>query len=147
MSFLGEQMSYVESSLTGDEKILYQAKISWWKIFWPVFWTLATFFCLSIFTIPWLIISCLHVTSTEFAVTDRKILAKWGIFSRFTIDQRLSKIDSVSVTQGIGGRLFGYGSVSIRGSGMSFTPLNYVFDPMSLKRSIEQATEALPSQG
>ena len=59
----------------------------------------------------------LYRQTTELAVTNKRVIAKVGIISRATIEQRLEMVDSVQVKQGIIGRLLGAGSVGIRGAG------------------------------
>ena len=50
---------------------------------------------------------------------------------------RLSKIETVEVKQGIIGRIFGYGNVIVTGTGTSSVVLNYVSNPLSVKKKID----------
>jgi len=47
----------------------------------------------------------------------------------------------VLVTQGLLGRWWGYGSVSVRGTGGSWEPFSYVADPLLLRRRIQEQIE------
>ncbi|MBV8766675.1 MAG: PH domain-containing protein [Hyphomicrobiales bacterium] len=80
--------------------------------------------------------------TTELAVTNRKVIGKWGLISRRTIEQRLEKIDSIEVEQTILGRILGYGTVEVRGSGVSMTPLRMIGDPLTFRRRVEDALNA-----
>ena len=51
--------------------------------------------------------------STELAVTNRRIIAKFGLISRRTVEMNLSKIESVRVDQSMMGRLFDFGSLVV----------------------------------
>ncbi|NBB15613.1 PH domain-containing protein [Caulobacter sp. SLTY] len=83
-----------------------------------------------------------YLLTTEIAVTDRKVVAKWGLIGRRTIEQRLGKIESVTVDQGLLGRVFDYGSVYVHGTGSGSTPMRYVARPIWVRREIEEAIEA-----
>ncbi len=77
--------------------------------------------------------------TTELAVTNRKVIGKWGLISRRTIEQRLEKIDSIEVEQTILGRILGYGTVEVRGSGVTMTPLRMIGAPLTFRRRVEDA--------
>ncbi|MEP6955324.1 MAG: PH domain-containing protein [Chthoniobacterales bacterium] len=55
--------------------------------------------------------------SSEIVVTDRRVLIKTGIVRRQTMEMFVAKIESIAVDQGFLGRLFNYGSVTVRGTG------------------------------
>jgi uncharacterized membrane protein YdbT with pleckstrin-like domain len=73
---------------------------------------------------------------TEVAVTDRRVIYKTGIFQRRTIEISMDKIESVDVEQSILGRLFGYGSVTVRGTGEAVEPLRDIADPIPFRNAI-----------
>ena len=83
--------------------------------------------------------------TTELAVTNRKVVGKWGLISRRTIEQRLDKVDSIEVEQTILGRILGYGTVEVRGSGVTMTPLRLIGDPLTFRRRVEDALNAAKS--
>jgi uncharacterized membrane protein YdbT with pleckstrin-like domain len=74
-------------------------------------------------------------------VTDRRVIVKYGLIRRETNEMRLSKIESIRIEQGIGGRILGYGTVLIRGVGGSFEPITHVDDPLAFKRAVEAQLE------
>jgi len=80
--------------------------------------------------------------TTELAVTNRKVVGKWGLIARRTIEQRLEKIDSIEVEQSILGRILGYGTVEVRGSGVTMTPLRLIAEPLIFRRRVEEAINA-----
>ena len=120
-------MGYIEKTMSGDEKVVKLFKIHsivyieyilfLWLIL-PIFGLLKLFF-------------------TEYGLTTKRVIFKSGIISRNTEEMRLSKIETVEVKQGIIGRIFGYGNVIVTGTGRSSVVLNYVSNPLSVKKKID----------
>ena len=77
--------------------------------------------------------------TNEIAVTNNRIIGKSGIISRDTIDISLKSIESVDVSQTILGRIFGYGDVSITGSGGIKRNIVGIKEPEKLKQAINTA--------
>src|SRR5215210_6857204 len=73
---------------------------------------------------------------TEVAVTDRRVIYKTGLIQRHTVEINLDKIESVDVDQSVLGRLFGYGTVTIRGTGQAVEPLRDMADPLQFRSAI-----------
>ena len=73
---------------------------------------------------------------TEIAVTDRRVIYKTGLIRRRTTEINMDKIESVDVDQSVMGRLFGYGTVTIRGTGKAVKPLRDVADPIDFRNAI-----------
>ncbi|MGM0422330.1 MAG: PH domain-containing protein [Pseudomonadota bacterium] len=76
--------------------------------------------------------------TTEFAVTNKKVIAKQGFISRKTVELNLSKVESLSVDQGIFGRIFNFGKVVVRGTGGVQAPFSYIADPMGLRKAVNE---------
>jgi uncharacterized membrane protein YdbT with pleckstrin-like domain len=75
-------------------------------------------------------------STTELAVTDRRVIYKTGIFQRHSMEMNRSKVETVGVDQSILGRLLGYGTVIVRGTGGSFEPIPFIGDPLSFRSHI-----------
>lgn len=75
-------------------------------------------------------------STTELAVTDRRVIYKSGIISRHTLEMNRSKVESVDVDQSILGRLFGFGTIIVRGTGGSLEPIRMISDPLSFRSHI-----------
>jgi uncharacterized membrane protein YdbT with pleckstrin-like domain len=73
---------------------------------------------------------------TEIVVTDKRIILKRGLIARHTEEMNITKVETVDVEQSISGRLFGYGSVLIKGVGSSLEPLNMIAAPIALRNAI-----------
>ena len=74
--------------------------------------------------------------TTEIVVTDRRVIYKKGLLSRHTVEMNITKIETVDVEQSIAGRLMGFGTVLIRGTGAGFEPLRRIADPLALRSAI-----------
>jgi uncharacterized membrane protein YdbT with pleckstrin-like domain len=75
-------------------------------------------------------------STTELAVTDRRVIYKTGIFQRHSMEMNRSKVETVGVDQSILGRILGYGTVVVRGTGGSFEPIRFIGDPLSFRSHI-----------
>jgi uncharacterized membrane protein YdbT with pleckstrin-like domain len=73
---------------------------------------------------------------TELAVTNRRVIFKRGLLRRHTIEMNMSKVESVDVDQSITGRVFGYGTVTIRGTGGGIEPLRNIRDPLAFRNHV-----------
>jgi uncharacterized membrane protein YdbT with pleckstrin-like domain len=74
--------------------------------------------------------------ATEIVVTDKRVIYKTGLLARHTVEMNVSKIETVDVEQGLGGRIWGYGTLLIRGTGAGFEPLEGVGSPLSIRNAI-----------
>ena len=159
-------MSYVEQSLGEGEVVRHVAHKHWVIFVVPVLQLLMGLVLIGIgykigdlwLRLGWLMrvlgflvfaFGALHLlgawltrVTTELAVTNRKVIGKWGLISRRTIEQRLDKVDSIEVEQTILGRILGYGTVEVRGSGVSMTPLRMIAGPLTFRRRVEDALNA-----
>lgn len=74
--------------------------------------------------------------TTEIAVTDKRVIHKRGFISRSTAEMNMDKVESVTVDQSLLGRLLGYGSVVIRGTGAGLEGLHHIANPLALRSAI-----------
>ena len=78
------------------------------------------------------------VSSAEFAVTNRRVILKTGFIHNKTAEMFLSKVESVGVDQTLLGRIFGYGSIELRGTGGSLEPFSNISRPLEFRRQIQE---------
>ena len=156
-------MSYIDNNLMNDEEVVYKATIHWIIYTQPVAWAfllLCTLFgyfylidpnnvkdnlsSLFIMTLAGLFLLSSVVTfisawivraSTELAVTSKRVIAKSGLIKRKTIELNHSKTESFSVDQSILGRVLGYGTLTINGTGGVATPIKDVDDPLVFRKN------------
>ena len=79
--------------------------------------------------------------TTEFAVTNRRVIAKTGFIRRHTLEMLLPKIESVSVNQNILGRILNFGTVTVTGTGGTKESFRAIFEPLAVRKKINQIIE------
>ena len=73
---------------------------------------------------------------TEIVVTDRRVIYAHGFIQRHSVEVHMDKIESVDVDQGMLGRVFDYGDVTIRGTGTTMEPLQDVDRPIAFRNEV-----------
>jgi uncharacterized membrane protein YdbT with pleckstrin-like domain len=129
---------YVDKILAEGETVAAWGRITNVIWVWPV---VATVLSLGLLC-PVLLFPWLKQKTTDLVVTNRRVIAKWGVVSLHTIEQRISKIESIRIEQDILGRIFNYGTLVIHGTGGATTPIPNVNDPLIFQRAIEAQIEA-----
>ena len=75
-------------------------------------------------------------STTELAVTDRRVIYKTGIFQRHSMEMNRSKVETVGVDQSILGRLLNYGDIIILGTGEGIEPLHPIGAPLDFRNHV-----------
>jgi uncharacterized membrane protein YdbT with pleckstrin-like domain len=73
---------------------------------------------------------------TELAVTDRRVIYKTGLIARHTLEMNRGKVESVDVEQSVWGRILGFGTIIVRGTGGSLEPIRLIDDPLTFRSHI-----------
>lgn len=79
--------------------------------------------------------------TTEFGVTNRRVIAKTGFIRRHTLEMLLPKIESVAVRQNILGRLLDFGTVTVTGTGGTKESFRAIVGPIVVRKKINQIIE------
>ena len=79
--------------------------------------------------------------STEIGVTSHRFVERYGLLSMRTNEIALPNIEGVRVNQSILGRIFGYGTVKIEGTGVDSVTTPTIADPIGFVRAIQTARE------
>ena len=74
--------------------------------------------------------------TTEIVVTNRRVVYKTGFISRYTTEMNMDKIESVAVDQPLAGRILGYGTLDVRGTGVGMEKLTRIANPVALRNAI-----------
>ena len=156
-------MGYIESNLISGESVVYRARKHCIVLFRPAVITLllivvGTFVSylisqenqiggslpvyigvgtLILAAMP-ILIGEINRRASEFAVTNRRVIYKVGAVTTRTAEMFLNKIESVDVEQTVGGKLFGYGTIAIRGTGGSLEPFVLIAHPLEFRRQIQE---------
>ncbi|OAM34036.1 hypothetical protein A7Q01_04715 [Eikenella sp. NML96-A-049] len=127
--------SYIEANLGRGEQIIYRAQVSWLSQIW--------YFIIGIILLPvmfagviFFIFAAINVMSTELALTNKRVIAKFGFIRRQTIELNLNKVESIVVNQGVIGRMFNFGSVGVRGTGGGQAPIPYIARPQEFRQQV-----------
>jgi uncharacterized membrane protein YdbT with pleckstrin-like domain len=80
--------------------------------------------------------------SSDFVVTNKRVMMKTGVFTTRSIELLLSKIEAVAVHQSLGGRMFDYGDIVITGSGGTQESFSTIQAPLELRRAVQSVTDA-----
>jgi uncharacterized membrane protein YdbT with pleckstrin-like domain len=138
-------MSYVETVQVDGEVILATGRTHWFIYAMPGFWFLLSSVACIAFTPHWiggvgmavsgiyLLGGWIYATSTELAVTSHRVIAKFGLIARHTVEVKNEKVESLLVTQSIPGRILNYGSISITGSGGTSAPIPFISNPLTFR--------------
>ncbi len=159
-------MGYIEKDLLDGEQIIYSGHLHW-RIYVPGFFHLIMTFVLSVgadklrmpvlyllaaFFLLWSVFSLVNAaitkSSTELAVTNKRVIFKTGLFSRRTMELSHHRIESISENQPIMGRIFNYGTILVEGTGGGQEWLDNIADPLTFKKHAQAAAEdAVSSNG
>jgi uncharacterized membrane protein YdbT with pleckstrin-like domain len=83
--------------------------------------------------------------TSEFAVTDRRVLVKIGLLSVRTLELLLPKVEAIGVDQTIWGRMLGYGTLRIVGTGGTVEAFARVAQPQGLREAVIRQAPGPPA--
>jgi uncharacterized membrane protein YdbT with pleckstrin-like domain len=118
--------SYVQNNLISGEQVVYEARLHW-----IIFFTFRSLFTL-------LILPLIDRRTSEFAITNKRVIMKVGLIWRTALEMNLSKIESVNVDQTILGRILGYGTITIIGTGGTRESFARISKPMEFRRIFQE---------
>lgn len=131
-------MSYIDDSLIEGEKVVHRARVTYWSQWLPILLGILTFWTIvGLLFFVWVWIS---VRSTEIAITNKRVIAKFGFIKRRTVEINLDKVEALKVEQGVMGRILNFGTIFISGAGTSVAPIPHIADPLVFRRKFMEAT-------
>lgn len=155
--------NYVNSHLTKQEHVVFEAHYHWCIWILPiigfVLFTIPLLFIIG-FTISYassdgvgdiIILPCLifliglwiliytyiKTTTDEFAITNQRLIIKTGVISISTLELNLTKVETVTVSQGIFGRIFNCGQIAIKGTGATICNLFCIDTPYDFRKQFQ----------
>ncbi len=78
--------------------------------------------------------------TTEFGVTNKRVIVKTGFIRRHTLELLLRQVEAISVDQSLTGRLLGFGSITLTGTGGVREEFHRVVNPLDFRRRIQAQT-------
>jgi uncharacterized membrane protein YdbT with pleckstrin-like domain len=167
-----KQMSYVETNLVPGETVMYQTRLHWIVMLWRVVLgclllalpgVLLLHYALSqtgiesqtlhimeggsvtllVCGVAAILMGMVRRNATEMAVTNRRVVIKTGLGSRKTIEMLLNKVESIEVSETAIGRMLGYGTIVVIGTGGTSEPFHKVAHPLEFRSQVQQQIEKL----
>jgi uncharacterized membrane protein YdbT with pleckstrin-like domain len=156
-------VGYIENNLVPGETVLYKTRLHWIVLVGPLLLSiflaalgiaalvggykvadqsrtglLAGGALLLMAAVIVLAIGLVRRNATEVAVSNKRVLIKHGFVARKSIEVLLAKIESIGVDESVAGRMLGYGSVIVRGTGGTFETFNTIAHPNEFRRQVQQ---------
>jgi len=158
-------MSYIDGNLLDGEHIVFRTRLHWLLFMGPVLfivivllpvawflnsgtWFLASGTWSSYAWVPIglgaliLVATFIKRQSSDFAVTNKRVMMKVGVFTTRSTELLLSKIEAIAVEQTLVGRIFGYGDIVITGSGGTKESFSQIQSPREFRRPVQSVTDA-----
>lgn len=148
-------MSYITTHLLPGEVITYRTRLHWKIFVVPVLialvmlalalWAMSAnrrLIAVAPLAIGVIVIFAAWIRrrSSEFAVTNKRVIIKLGVMSTRSMELLLSKIEGITVTQSLTGRIFGYGEIIVTGSGGTQEPFDSIQAPLDFRQAVQAAT-------
>jgi uncharacterized membrane protein YdbT with pleckstrin-like domain len=151
-------MSYVDGHLLPGETVAFRTRMHWKVYVGPLLLSLLVAIPLVIWALksdnkvlallpPILIPIALlpawvRRRSSEFAVTNKRVIAKVGVMQTRSVELLLGKVEGIAVNQGLSGKIFGFGEVVITGSGGTKEDFAGIQAPLDFRQAVQAATDA-----
>jgi uncharacterized membrane protein YdbT with pleckstrin-like domain len=162
-------MSYVEKHLIEGETIIYETRLHWIVLVGP--FLLAVLFglpglgmfilsgrttsdktvaseSLIILGVAFFAVALIFIVrgilvrnATEMTVTNKRVFVKVGLAARRTVELLLSRVESIGVQESVMGRMLGYGTVIVHGTGGTPETFNKVAHPLEFRTQVQQQIE------
>ncbi len=140
-------MGYVEQNLLQGEEVVFRARLHL-IIFLPsavcALLGLLAFAASAKLAALLLVIALLlaldqyvRLATSEFAVTNKRVLIKTGLIRRRTLELLLSKVETIGVEQGIYGRVFNYGTIVVTGTGGTKELFPVIAKPLEFRKAVQ----------
>ena len=151
-------MSYIDGNLLEGEHVVFRTRLHWKLLVGPGVFLLATlvppaWLYLQRTWTDWVLIAPLvglivllaaivKRMSSDFAVTNKRVMMKTGIFNTRSVELLLNKIEAIAVNQTLAGRMLGYGHIVVTGSGGTGETFSDIQAPLEFRRAVQSVTDA-----
>jgi uncharacterized membrane protein YdbT with pleckstrin-like domain len=152
-------MSYIDNNLLVGEAIAYRTHLHWKLFTIPALVSLLVLLPVSIWALSserrivaaialliavvWIGAAYLYRRTSEFAVTNKRVVMKVGVLSTRSVELLLSKVEGIAVTQSLLGRMLGYGEIVVSGSGGTKEFFAGIQSPLRFRQAVQAATDAI----
>jgi uncharacterized membrane protein YdbT with pleckstrin-like domain len=132
-------MSYIDDSLIPGEVVVHRARVSWWSQAGLV--VLGVILLVVVIGLFFLLAAWIKVRSTELAITNKRVIAKFGFIKRDTVEINLGQVEALRVEQSFWGRMLNFGTILVSGTGGALEPIPNIADPLVFRRKFMEATD------
>lgn len=138
---------YTSNNLVYGERLKFQSKRHWinyfngWFLliiiftFWSENWNLGI-----LFLFLNLIYLYITIKTDECIVTSKKVIFKTGFLNTNTLEMNLKHIECLMVEQSILGKLLGYGTIHIKGTGGTLETFLRINKPLQIRKKIQEVS-------
>ncbi len=85
--------------------------------------------------------------STELVITNQRVIAKHGFIATTSYELMMPKVEGATIDQSVMGRLFGYGTLMVKGTGGGISPIDHVADPYRFHAKLMDALRGVNGTG
>lgn len=149
-------MSFIDTNLLSGEEVFFRTKLHWIIFSTPILWLLAAvifyiyqpgnvIICLLplLFGIGSTISTLVTYLTSEYGITNKRVLMKYGFIQIRSVDMFINKIESIIVNQSILGRILGFGSIVVCGVGGTKDPFFGIDQPLQFRKLVQEQIEKL----
>lgn len=150
-------MGYVEDNLMPGETVTYRARLHWVIYLRAALLALVGVvlvlvdaapgqqpglvgffggFVLLLAALVWLV-QWVKSRTSEFAITNKRVIIKVGLIRRDTLELLLTKVESIGVDQTVTGRIVGYGDIVVVGTGGTRSPFTNIARPLDFRKHVQ----------
>ena len=126
LSWFCDLVSYVRSNLIAGEQVVFETRRHW----------IAYFSLRGLFTLG--LLPLIEYWTSEFAITNKRVIVKEGLVYRDTLELNLQRVESVSVDQSLVGRMLGYGTITIIGTGGTREMFHRIAHPLEFRKAVQE---------
>jgi uncharacterized membrane protein YdbT with pleckstrin-like domain len=130
-------MSYLAKRLAPGEVIVHSGRFHWIRTVYA--WGALIVLGVVLIGIFLWLAELIRLATTEFVVTNRRVVLKQGFFNVKVDELTLSSIEGAHIDQSIFGRLLGYGTLTMRGRGDTHLTFPAMVDPAAFRSAAEGA--------
>lgn len=145
----------IDRMLVSGEEVLLRARLHG-AIYWKSVAVLLFALVISLYIKPFgilfgivgTIMLCVTVLTQHYlllAVTNKRVLSRYGLLQMDVVDIRLSRIESIELERMLPGHIFGYASVVVTGTGQRMVRVPYIANAEKFRRFYNEM--ALAAEG
>jgi uncharacterized membrane protein YdbT with pleckstrin-like domain len=91
-------------------------------------------------------IGAIRRNATEMALTNKRVIIKTGLATRRTIEIVLPRVESIVIEEPTLGRMLGYGTVILRGTGGTPEVFEQIAHPLEFREQVQREVALPPKQ-